>query len=71
MIKEKGVHLAIKVAKKTNRKLIIAGTLNDKKYYKAKIKPHLSKKIRYIGPVGGDRKRRMLANAHCVLVNLG
>lgn len=67
LIKEKGVHLAIKVAKKTNRKLIIAGTLNDKKYYKAKIKPHLGKKIRYIGAVGGDRKRRLLANAHCVL----
>ncbi len=67
LIKEKGVHLAIKVAKKANRKLIIAGTLNDKKYYRAKIKPHLGKKIRYIGPVGGDRKRRLLANAHCVL----
>lgn len=67
LIKEKGVHLAIKVAKKTGRKLIIAGTLNDKNYFKAKIKPHLGNKIRYIGPVGGGRKRRLLADAHCVL----
>ncbi|SFJ05086.1 Glycosyltransferase involved in cell wall bisynthesis [Paenibacillus sp. UNC496MF] len=67
LIKEKGVHLAIKVAKKTGRKLIIAGTLNDRKYYNAKIKPHLGKKIRYVGAVGGDRKRALLANAHCVL----
>ncbi|MFC4810847.1 glycosyltransferase family 4 protein [Paenibacillus sp. GCM10023250] len=67
LIKEKGVHLAIKVAKKTGRKLIIAGTLNDRKYYNAKIKPHLGKKIRYVGAVGGSRKRALLANAHCVL----
>ncbi|SDW09253.1 glycosyltransferase [Paenibacillus sp. CF384] len=67
LIKEKGVHLAIKVAKKTGRRLIIAGTLNDKKYYNAKIKPHLGKKIRYVGPVGGDRKHELLANASCVL----
>ncbi|MFF2479628.1 glycosyltransferase family 4 protein [Paenibacillus sp. NPDC058071] len=67
LIKEKGVHLAIKVAKKTGRRLIIAGTLNDKSYFNAKIKPHLGKKISYIGPVGGDRKRKLLANASCVL----
>lgn len=67
LIKEKGVHLAIKVAKKTGKRLIIAGTLNDKNYYNAKIKPHLGKKISYVGTVGGDRKRELLANASCVL----
>ncbi|MBP3962948.1 glycosyltransferase [Paenibacillus lignilyticus] len=67
LIKEKGVHLAIKVAKKTGRRLIIAGTLNDKKYYNTKIKPHLGKQIRYVGPVGGDLKHELLANASCVL----
>ncbi|NBD27338.1 glycosyltransferase [Paenibacillus glycinis] len=67
LIKEKGVHLAIKVAKKSGRRLIIAGTLNDKRYFNAKIKPHLGKKIRYVGTVGGDRKRELLANASCVL----
>ncbi|NIK70650.1 MULTISPECIES: glycosyltransferase family 4 protein [unclassified Paenibacillus] len=67
LIKEKGVHLAIKVAKKTGMRLIIAGTMNDKAYFNAKIKPHLGKKISYIGPVGGDRKRELLANASCVL----
>lgn len=67
LIKEKGVHLAIKVAKKTGRRLIIAGTMNDKTYFNAYIKPHLGNKIRYIGPVGGDRKRKLLANASTVL----
>ncbi|WP_219838364.1 glycosyltransferase family 4 protein [Paenibacillus sp. R14(2021)] len=67
LIKEKGVHVAIQVAKKTGKKLIIAGTMNDKSYYRAKIKPHLGKKIRYVGAVGGQRKRELLANASCVL----
>ncbi|TCM99443.1 glycosyltransferase involved in cell wall biosynthesis [Paenibacillus sp. BK033] len=67
VIKKKGVHLAIKVAKKTGKRLIIAGTLNDKKYYNSKIKPHLGKNIRYVGIVGGERKRQLLANASFVL----
>ncbi|WP_336776486.1 glycosyltransferase family 4 protein [Paenibacillus sp. MMO-58] len=67
LIEKKGVHLAIKVAKKTGKRLFIAGTLNDKKYYNSKIKPHLGKNIRYVGIVGGDRKRRLLANASFVL----
>ncbi|WP_138755433.1 glycosyltransferase family 4 protein [Paenibacillus sinopodophylli] len=67
LIEQKGVHLAIKVAQKTGRELIIAGPLNDRKYFNAKIKPHLNKRIRYIGPVGGSKKHELLAGASCVL----
>ncbi|MDQ1912287.1 glycosyltransferase family 4 protein [Paenibacillus sp. GD4] len=71
IMKEKGVHLAIKVAKKTKRKLIIAGTLNNnpkyRKYFNTRIRPHLGKRIRFVGPVAGKRKRKLLANARCVL----
>lgn len=67
LIEQKGVHLAIQVAKKTGKKLIIAGTLNDKKYFNSKIKPHLNKRIRYVGPVGGKTKQNLLSKASCVL----
>ncbi|MFC5650041.1 glycosyltransferase family 4 protein [Paenibacillus solisilvae] len=67
LMEQKGVHLAIRVAKRTGKELIIAGTLNDKKYFNSKIKPHLSKKIRYVGPVGGERKMDLLSKASCVL----
>lgn len=67
LIEEKGVHLAIKVAQKTGKSLIIAGTLNDQEYYNSKIKPHLNKRIRYVGPVGGSEKRDLLSKASCVL----
>ncbi|OBZ13364.1 MULTISPECIES: glycosyltransferase family 4 protein [Bacillales] len=67
MIEQKGVHLAIKVAKKTGKKLIIAGPLNDRKYFNSKIKPHLNHKIRYVGSVGGSKKQELLSGASCVL----
>ncbi|WP_138755435.1 glycosyltransferase [Paenibacillus sinopodophylli] len=67
MMEEKGVHLAIKVAKKTGKDLIIAGPVYDKKYFKTKIKPHLNKQIRYVGSVGGSKKQQLLSEASCVL----
>ncbi|WP_169085321.1 glycosyltransferase family 4 protein [Paenibacillus sp. PL91] len=67
LIEQKGVHLAIKIAQKTGKKLIIAGPLYDRKYFNSKIKPHLNKKIRYVGAVGGSKKQELLAGASCVL----
>jgi glycosyltransferase involved in cell wall biosynthesis len=67
IIKQKGVHHAVEVAKKTGKDLILAGPINDKKYFNAKIKPHLNKHIRYIGPVGGSKKMDLLSRASCVL----
>lgn len=67
VIPQKGVHLAIKVAKQTGKKLIIAGPVPDRHYFNTKIKPQLNKQIRYIGPVGGKKKLNLLANANCVL----
>ena len=36
-------------------------------YFNSKIKPHLNKRIRYIGPVGGETKQSLLSKASCVL----
>jgi len=63
---EKGVHHAIKLAKETGHKLIIAGKIDeaDKKYYENDIK-HLidNKQIVYIGELGHDDKVELLKNA--------
>ncbi|MBD2871523.1 glycosyltransferase family 4 protein [Paenibacillus arenilitoris] len=67
LIEEKGVHHAIEVAKKTGKMLILAGPINDKRYYESRIKPHLNKRIRYVGPVGGRKKLDLLSRASCVL----
>jgi len=67
LIEEKGVHLAIKVAQQTGKRLIIAGNIPDMRYFRTKIKPHLNNRIQYVGPVGGARKLDLLARASCVL----
>ncbi|MGF9696178.1 glycosyltransferase family 4 protein [Paenibacillus sp. MABNR03] len=70
IMKEKGVHLAIEVAQKTGKELIIAGTINKpayQEYFDNEVKPHLNEKIRFIGPVGGTKKINLISRASCVL----
>lgn len=63
---EKGAHLAIRLAKETGHKLIIAGKIDkaDRKYYESDVK-HLidNKQIVYIGELGHDDKVELLKNA--------
>jgi glycosyltransferase involved in cell wall biosynthesis len=63
---EKGTHLAIKLAKETGHKLVIAGKIGkaDKEYYEKHVH-HLidGKQIVYIGELGHDDKVNLLKNA--------
>lgn len=63
---EKGTHLAIKLAKETGNKLIMAGKVdkNDEDYYEREVK-HLidGEQIVYIGELGHDDKVELLKNA--------
>lgn len=69
---EKGVHLAIDAAKQAGVPLLIAGALfpyeAHQRYFTAEIVPRLDRWRRFIGPIGGARKRRLLAAARCLLV---
>jgi glycosyltransferase involved in cell wall biosynthesis len=49
---DKGVHLAIEVARRSGLPLLIAGIIQDDAYFRERVKPHLDRQIRYIGPVG-------------------
>ena len=67
---EKGTHLAIKLAKETGWKLIIAAKVDktDVEYYEKEIKPHIdNKKIVYIGEIGHEAKVELLKNAYAVV----
>lgn len=66
----KGTHIAIDVAKKTNKRLIIAGNVPDSKrnYFEEKIKPKLTEQIVYIGPVNDQQKNELLGKALALLV---
>src|SRR5882672_8396204 len=67
---DKGVHLAIEVARLSGRHLIIAGIIQDEVYYRNQIKPHMDdQNISYIGPVGMAEKNKLFASA-CTLIHL-
>lgn len=67
---DKGVHLAIEVARLSGRRLIIAGIIQDEVYYREGIEPHIDgRQICYIGPVGVTEKNELFARA-CALLHL-
>jgi len=67
---DKGVHLAIEVARLSGRRLIIAGIIQDEGYFRESIEPHIDdRKVRYIGPVGVAEKNELFARA-CALLHL-
>ena len=67
---DKGVHLAIEVARLSGRRLIIAGIIQDEVYYREVLKPHIDdQQVLYIGPVGVTGKNELFARA-CALLHL-
>src|SRR6202046_1742355 len=48
---DKGVHLALRVARLRGLPLAIAGIIQDEGYFREQVNPHLDGQIRYIGPV--------------------
>lgn len=67
---DKGVHLAIEVARLSGRRLIIAGIVQDEPYFEHQVKPYIDdRNICYIGPVGVAEKNELFARA-CALIHL-
>lgn len=64
---DKGVHLAIAVARLAGLELTIAGLIQDQKYFREQIEPHLDARIRYIGPVDVAGKNELFASARALL----
>jgi glycosyltransferase involved in cell wall biosynthesis len=63
----KGTAEAIDIAKKSNRKLIIAGIVQDENYFNEKVKPHLGFEIEYIGNAEPSQRKALLGNARALL----
>jgi glycosyltransferase involved in cell wall biosynthesis len=65
---DKGVHLAIEVARLSGMRLIIAGIIQDKAYFRERVQPHLdNQNILYIGPVDVKGKNELFARARALL----
>ena len=68
----KGVHIAIEVAKKLGRPLRIAGNVSDeaggREYFETRVRPQLGDGIEWVGPVDDAAKVPFLQNAAALLV---
>ena len=65
---DKGFHLAIEVAKRTGRRLKIAGFIQDHAYFEQNISPHVGgEDIEYVGTVSNKERDELLHGAYAVL----
>jgi len=65
---EKGVELAIEVAKKCGRELIIAGIIQDQGYFDEKVQPGIDGSlVKFIGPVEPPARDDLLKEAQAVI----
>jgi glycosyltransferase involved in cell wall biosynthesis len=65
---DKGVHLAIEVARQSGMRLVIAGIIQDKTYFREQVQPYLDdKNVLYIGPVDMMGKNGLFARARVLL----
>lgn len=69
---EKGFHLALDAARQAGVPMVLAGEVfpyaDHRQTFESEIIPRLDKYRVYIGPVGFDKKRRLLTAARCLLV---
>lgn len=69
---EKGVHVALEVARSLDLPLIVAGPVHPfeahQSYFREQVEPLLDARREYVGAVSGPEKNRLLAEARCVLI---
>ena len=65
---DKGTAQAIEVARRSGRRLDIAGIIQDDDYFRSEIEPRIDDRhVRYIGPVDAADRADVLGGAHALL----
>jgi glycosyltransferase involved in cell wall biosynthesis len=71
MTPDKGPHRAIEIARAAGADLILAGVVQpgQRNFFERHVEPHIDgQRIRFVGEVGGARKKRLFAGARALLV---
>jgi len=64
----KGTHHAIEVARRAGLPLVIAGIVQDARYFEEQVQPHLDgERVSYVGAVGPGERDRLLGGAVALL----
>lgn len=65
---DKGTAHAIDVARRTGRRLDIAGIIQDEEYFRTEVAPHVDgRHVRYLGAVDATQRAAVLGGAHALL----
>lgn len=64
---DKGTAEAIEIALKSGRKLLIAGIIQDERYYLERIEPFLGKDVQFLGAAGPEERNELLGKAAALL----
>lgn len=65
---DKGTAVAIDVARRAGRRLVIAGIIQDRAYFDAEVAPHIDgHAVEFLGPVGAVDRNATLGGAHALL----
>ncbi|MFC6487127.1 glycosyltransferase family 4 protein [Nitratireductor sp. GCM10026969] len=69
---EKGIDIALQACRLADTPLLIGGRVfpyaAHECYFEERVRPLLDERRRFLGPLGFDRKRRLLAAARCALI---
>ena len=69
---DKGTHEAIAVARRVGMPLVIAGIVQDARYFAETVEPHLGRDdVTYLGPVGPLERERLFGGAAALLHLIG
>ncbi len=69
---DKGTATAIDVARRSGRRLVIAGIIQDQRYFDDEVAPHIDgRTVTYIGPIGHDPRSDVLGGAAALLHLIG
>jgi len=70
---EKNFHESMEAAARAGVPMFLAGNVfpyeEHERYFEREIRPRLSRTIRFLGPVAGARKQRLLAGARALLIS--
>jgi len=65
---DKGTAHAIEVARRSARRLVIAGIVQDERYFREEVEPHIDgDRVRFIGPVAAEDRSAVLGGAYALL----
>lgn len=64
---DKGAKEAIQIAKRFGKKLIMAGIIQDKRYFDEEISPYFGKDVVYVGSANPEQRDKLLGDAYALL----